>query len=195
MALTNSTLILFNGGPTSGKDTSVELLLPHVPHAQHHTFKQELVNVTLRFYEIDPALWQSWYTREGKELPRPELHGKSCRQGLIHVSERVLKPTFGEGCLADLFVKHCPLAPCVLGSDCGFDIELDVTALSFQHVSVVRLHRDGTSFNNDSRKYLYPSAHTPPNVSFIDLENNGTLKDLEMNLKSWADAVLGMQCM
>ena len=182
MSLANSVLIIFNSGPGGGKDSSVELLLHLVPEAQHHTFKKALVDATLRFYEIDPAVWQAWYTREGKELPRPELHGKSCRQALIHVSEHVLKPTFGEGCLADLFVKHCPQAPYILASDGGFDVELNVTASSFHRVYVVRLHRDGTSFNNDSRTYLYAQPNTPPNVSFFDLDNNGTLADLEEKL-------------
>jgi len=185
-----SILIIFNAPPLGGKDTAVAYLLQIIRDSFHHTFKKALVAITQRFYEIDPLIWNIWYTTEGKEVLRPELHGKSCRGALIHVSEHVLKPSLGDDVLAQLFIKDCPLAPYILVSDGGFDVELNVTAQKFSTVHVIRLHRPNTSFVNDSRKYLYPTDTTPPNVIFHDMENNGTVADLETKLENWWGQVL-----
>src|SRR5690606_22164932 len=88
-------IIIFNSPPNAGKDEAVRYLVREYG-VFPFSFKNRLKQITLQIYGIDEAVWDSWYTREGKEIPRPELDGKSCREAFIHVSEVIIKPNFGK---------------------------------------------------------------------------------------------------
>jgi hypothetical protein len=151
-------VIIFNGPPDSGKDIAAKEskshLIAHNVHAEHHEFKGQLFKLTKVIYCISDELWDSWYTREGKEIPRPELNGLSCRGALIHTSEKVIKPIFGDEYFGEFAAKYD--APVVVFSDGGFVSELYplIEKHGFDNIAVVRIYRDGCNFNIDSRDYL-----------------------------------------
>lgn len=186
MSTKTGTIILLNGPPSAGKDSAASYLLTFLPTAQHLTMKEDLIAITCRFYEIELTLWQVWYTTIGKEIPREELHGKSCRQALIHIAENVIKPIFGTDYFIQQFLKKCT-ASVVICSDVGFDIEIEKAAMCFRHVFVLRIHRETLDFKRDSRSYLQSNARTPQNVIFEDLVNNGDFDNFQKQLQEWLE--------
>lgn len=165
-------IILFNGPPESGKDTCANLI-ESVYGAHHVRFKDGLINIVLRMFNLTREWWDERYTRQSKEVPRPELMGYSQRQILIHVSEHVLKPVLGEDVFGRIAAHTISKSDknLFVFSDSGFVEELlpVVECVGAHNVSIVQLHRNGCSFEGDSRSYL------PENVfgcNFVQLNNN-----------------------
>src|SRR5690606_18302941 len=110
--------------------------------------------IAMQVYGVDEATWDSWYTREGKEISRPELDGRSCREAFIHLSEEVIKPNFGKDYFGRVEARRIVLNEKAGGivaacSDGGFNEEIDPLASAFgsENVYIVRIHRPGCSFN------------------------------------------------
>lgn len=170
--------IMINGPPGCGKDTAaarlMELFSAEGEDTLHYAFKDPLIDIVVRFYNVDRAIWDLWYTREGKEIPREQLGGRSCRGALIFVAQEVLKPEFGDDCIANLYIKKCAqhTPTVVVNSDLGFNIELQVCARVFTHIIVVRLSRTGTDYSDDSRGYVNVQSL---NIQYIDIDNNDGL--------------------
>lgn len=174
-------VIVFNGPPNCGKDEAVSYLKRQFG-VHPFSFKTELFKLTQTLFCVTEAQWNSWYTRDGKELPRKELDGKSCRQALIYVSEMVVKPSFGKDWfgkveahkLHQISVQGKLTAAC---SDGGFDSEIEPLVKTFGagNVHIVRVFRDGCSFAGDSRTWIETKA--VPSQNYWSVQNNGTLGD------------------
>ena len=181
-----TTIILFNGPPNSGKDAAAEYL-SDVHGAFHSSFKTHLIEITQAIYKIDPFVWNYWYSREGKELPRQELGGLSCRQALIFVSEKIIKPAFGKDFWgkseAEWIAKHLGEDELVALSDAGFDDEVIplVNAFGKDNVYIVKIEREGCSYKGDSRNYLSDGLVSEEN--YYTIENNGTLEEFKENVE------------
>lgn len=114
----------------------------------------------------------------------------SPRDWLIHVSERVLKPMLGEHVFGKSTWDNVVLPTLIYAdkdvviiTDCGFDVEVDYIRntisqketdgeLDIQEILpiVIRLQREGTSFEGDSRYWI-------SQYDFI-VDNDGTIEDL-----------------
>ncbi|GAA4647905.1 hypothetical protein GCM10023116_01670 [Kistimonas scapharcae] len=173
-------IILLNGPPRCGKDTLAELFI-RCFGAAHASFKKRLIEITLCIYGVSREQWDQWY--EDKEVPRSALDGKSCRGALIYVSEEVVKLKFGD----DYFGKAAAQESLnhlrdgydyTIFSDSGFPEEAIplCNLVGPENVMVVRMHRGGTDFSNDSRRYLQPSD-LPEGVRFMELENNNHIEE------------------
>ena len=181
-------ILIFNAPPGAGKDQCVQFAQEIIPDSLHFSFKRKLVELTQSIYNIPKSTWDSWYTREGKEIVRKELQGLSCRQALIRVSEEVIKPAFGKDyfgrqeadSLASALPKDYKIAVC---SDGGFSEETKplIDKFGIENMNVVYIFRDGCSFSNDSRSYLPNSLFLKKNTFAID--NNGSLDDLKAKVK------------
>lgn len=181
-------IIIFNGPPGSGKDTAVEYAQKIYAAALPFSFKRKLIEITITIFGIQRDVWDSWYTREGKEIPREELGGLSCRSALIYVSEEVIKPAFGKdyfGQQEALFIsqaldKDYKIAMC---SDGGFVEETIplIERFGLENIYVVYLYRDNFSFKNDSRKYLPEEMFCRDNIRRI--YNNYTMDYLYSAVK------------
>ncbi len=115
-----------------------------------------------------------------KEVADERLDGRTYREAMIHTSEVVVKPNFGQDYLGKLAAKN--LQPGVnIFSDGGFGPEVDALAevVGYGNITIVRLHRDGCDFSKDSRRYL-----NMPGVNTIDAPNNGTLADLFLQVQA-----------
>lgn len=168
--------IILNGPPDSGKDSLARLFMTAVD-CVHLEVKDKLFQVALVVSGISHEEWFTRYNnRKLKELPWDRLGGLSQRQFLIKISEEWIKPIFGQ----DYFGRQAAVAASkfigfnqsVIFTDGGFPDELNtmLEVLGEDNVLLVRLHREGRDFSNDSRNYLPDIKHT------LDLHNNSTLE-------------------
>lgn len=211
-------VILFNGAPNSGKDASASILKDLFGFGAIHAFKDELYKATAKHYDVDldqfVTMARDRILKETKSRILVENRGKSLlarivsfvmnlfsnqgispRQALIHVSEDLIKPVYGN----DFFGKQ--LANTINLSkeeyffipDSGFIDELRPLVEAGHEVYVVRIHRDGCTFQNDSRSYMTDELLAEFGLKGIDLYNNGTLEDLKQSLLGIAtdNVVLG----
>lgn len=211
-------VILFNGAPNSGKDASASILKEIFGFGAIHAFKDELYKATAKHYDVDldqfVTMARDRILKEAKTRILVDNKGKtllarivsfvmnlfsnqgiSPRQALIHVSENLIKPVHGN----DFFGKQ--LANTINLSkeeyffipDSGFIDELRPLVEAGHEVYVVRIHRDGCTFQNDSRSYMTDELLSEFGLKGIDLYNNGTLEDLKDGLLGIAtnNVVLG----
>lgn len=164
-------IIVLNGCPGSGKDYLTDLLVGIFEKmgtpASHREVKEMLFSIAIKAAGITPQLWSAIYDRHYKEEPSPYLmiDGKhvSPREWMIHCSEDLIKPVFGNHAFGDAAVnalrKDYPEGEgVIIYSDGGF-IE-EVGRLSEYAYStggdfmLVRVHREGYDWGIDSRSYL-----------------------------------------
>lgn len=175
-------VIIFNGPANSGKDISVDYLQRQF-NAYPFSFKSRLKKITLEVYGISEALWAQWYTREGKELPRQDLDGLSAREALIEVSERVIKPYYGQDYFGKVEARrlnslfHDREDQVVACSDAGFNDEVVpfVEMFGVEDIFVVKIRREGCSFKGDSRNWI--NTDRVPDSNYLTVSNNGTLQE------------------
>jgi hypothetical protein len=153
-------IVLFNAPPHCGKDTLADMFIAdyNCPKVQ---FKDALYKETANFYGIAVEVMVELATaRDTKEVPHHYFDNLSPRGALIHVSEDIIKPVFGDTYFgkktADaLLQKEALNVAYIVVPDSGFSAELVPLAEEFgTMVTVVRLHREGYDFTGDSRSYL-----------------------------------------
>lgn len=167
--------VVLNGPPRSGKSTIARLLTeelhgPDQPVLDDRIVTQEYFAAPMKHF-IATALGEKCSDMD-KDRMRPELHGYSVRQFMIHLSEDVMKPRYGEDCFARWLVhrvqKHPDALPdYVLIDDLGFDVELDALGKTY----LIHVRRDRCDFKNDSRSYV--------GLANYDFDNNQTLVELK----------------
>lgn len=176
------TVILFNAPPSAGKDISANYLADKydLPHLR---FKDTLYEEAALEAEIlIDQMKQLATDRETKEVPDILFGGLSPRQWLIHVSEELIKPQYGSDYFGHKLADKLQDGITVV-SDSGFPDELIPVINTADIVYVVRIHRDGCSFNNDSRNYLSDEFLTEHGVYFCDISNNDSLTNLHDKLE------------
>lgn len=174
-------IIVFNGPPDCGKDEAL-LYLKRQYGVYGFSFKSHLKKLTLELYQIPEALWDSWYTRDGKELPREELNGLSQRQALIQVSEMIVKPNFGKDYFGRAEAKKIitaqqdnPNLICAC-SDGGFNEEITplIEYFTSSNINIVYIKRPNRSFTNDSRNWI--DVPDIPKENYYLIENDSGLE-------------------
>lgn len=198
-------VIIFNGPPGSGKDETCRFLLSHFGF-KHLSFKHQLFIETIKLFNVDEAWFMEGYEdRAIKERPEELLGGRSRRQALIYTSEDVLKPTRGKGIFGEQAAKQINRVSDYCFSDGGFTEELVpiINIAGADNVCLVQLFRDGSSFANDSRRYINGTniideivlghkTEIDPNhilpepfdVKTVRLHNNGTISAFHQAVKS-----------
>jgi len=181
-------IILFNGPPGSGKDYAGKVMLSLCAEAQTAKFARILKERTHGLYGLYASgrpLPYNWF-EDRKDEPAAEFLGLTPRQAYIAVSEDYLKPKHGKAVLGDLLLQELRNmdVPFVAVTDSGFveEAEKVVDHFGAAHCRLVRLHRDGCSFHNDSRGYI-DLSHM--GVMPIEVVNNGTsgfIEDLILQL-------------
>lgn len=164
-------IILLNGPPRCGKDFAGEILFRHYEYFPQK-FAAELKYRTHCVYEI-PHL-EADYFEDCKEDPCHEFLGLTPRQAYIAVSEQYFKPVHGTDIFGKFLLEtlqHYPSVDNHVITDSGFVEEAQVLIDHYgaDAVTLVRIHREGCNFSNDSRSYL-----ELPGVRTIDIVNDGT---------------------
>jgi hypothetical protein len=172
-------VIVLNGAPGAGKDTFRDLLANYVDFRKVD-YKDILFNELLNGVgSVKTQWWLNNYKPGFKDEPQDELNGLSMREVLIGFSENYIKPMKGVNFFAEEMVykiKQCPSRIFVI-ADIGFQYELDelINEEGFD-VYVLRIDKDGCSFDNDSRGSLEYDK-----IGYLN--NNGTIDDLESQAK------------
>lgn len=196
-------ILTLNAPMLSGKDEISKAMV--AKGAVHMEIKELLIDIAVRMAGITRALWDAMYTRDYKERPSPYLliNGiqVSPRDWLIHISEKVMKPVFGEDVFGQalkvkIISRNLPDDAIVVLSDGGFPDEAmpNIELVGGENFFIARIHRygeDGKEFGwgTDSRSYLYnaklPKTHQ---VNESDFGNyHGKMSDCVEKIWSWVN--------
>lgn len=165
-----TTSIIFNGPPHSGKDVAVEYCINEFG-GQKLQMKDKLIALTKCVFDIDDEKFEWYYRRENKERKFPELGDRSIREALICVSEEMIKPVMGRNYFGEACAKHL-IDDLNFFPDGGFVEELVPIVDKSDKAYIIRIIRDGYTFEGDSRTYV---EH--PDAELITVHNDGTLED------------------
>ena len=162
-------IIITNGPPRSGKDTLCNLILEGI--TDHDliplSYKKTLyVGVARRYGLSVEAVYQMNADTLIKDEPSHLFGGKSVRQALIFESEEVIKKELGPQGVAiqtfklleEEYGKERLKNAVLYCSDGGFNSELDAAydffGIGVEDVYIIRMLREGCSFEGDSREFL-----------------------------------------
>lgn len=171
-------VIVLNGPAGSGKDT-IAGIMQETAGFDTHSFKAPMFNIAEVMLGGDKfeEFMSLYNNRDTKEIPCDLLGGMSPREFFIHISESFVKPIMGKqhfGYLASQGVydsiNH------VVFSDGGFPDEVKALVFSehsMYDVWVVRLHREGFTFEGDSRNYIN---------MFEELKDTGNYHEMDIHL-------------
>lgn len=170
-------VVFFNGPPHCGKDTIVRLIDRGIPSSAL-SFAEPLklqcaalLGVTLAELELI------------KDKPHPALKGGTPRTYLINLSEKMIKPYYGNdffGHVALDKINHLPpFVPLVLFSDSGFVSEAApvVNQIGLDNCVKIEIYREGCDFTKDSRSYWQMDGLRTPRI-----DNNGSLEEFRSNV-------------
>ncbi|MEG0209071.1 MULTISPECIES: hypothetical protein [Gammaproteobacteria] len=153
-------VIILNAPPRSGKDTIQNMILSQ-RNVMPGMFKRTMFKlVKIIIGSSDFHKFMDVYETDGKDTEKLSfLGGMTCREFMIWISEGVIKPKFGNSHFGTLEASHLhennEYEQPFIYSDGGFHDEVK-TLVDFGHeVILVRLHREGFDFSNDSRDYIY----------------------------------------
>lgn len=177
-------IVLLNGPPGCGKDTVANILANQSPSATVVKFATPLKTVAKHLYcHGDDKLFAQMDSPKEKDIDRDLFFGKSCRQVQIDISEEYAKPMHGENVFGKILASTIAFKmekgyDTFFVSDSGFRpeaIEL-INQFGVECITLIRLHRDGKTFEGDSRNYISLDDH---NVVAHDLHNpEGNVEEL-----------------
>lgn len=176
-------VVVFNGPPYCGKDTLARMLADHMEsQGVNSPVKEESLSLPLRHvaYAMVGETYNDASYAAFKETPFAEFGNRTGRQLMIDVSESFLKQVYGEKIMAQMLVARnsdwLDTDGVLLIRDGGFQIEISamLDEIIADNIYVVQIHRDGCSFDNDSREWV----RHPNSARMMQVWNNGSLNDL-----------------
>lgn len=156
-------VIILNAPPRSGKDTIAKLF-----EENHNfpivSFKRPMFNIASCILgETAYQVFIEVYDTDLKDSKKFDfLGGMTCREFMIWISEEIVKPKFGNKhfgwLMSEALEEMSEDCNTFICSDGGFPDEVEAL-IDFGHeVHLVRMHRDGFNFDNDSRDYIHLSG-------------------------------------
>lgn len=143
--------------------------------------KDKLISITCEIYGIRRKQWDAMYTRKEKEKSQKLLEGKSPRQAIIHVAEKVIKPNFGRSYFGRATAKKLRNGLNVV-SDGGFTEE----AIEFykkigaDNMFVIRVFSDSCDWGSDSRSYFDVETMNDLGIQYVDIVNDRTSRYINL---------------
>lgn len=197
--------VILNGPPGCGKDTianrivAEEHLLPrHISPFQKHQFKDALYEHTAKHFEIglDEFIHYASDRSLKDSTSLAGLGGRTPRQALIHVSEDIYKPRYGDDYFGEVEARrvrehkgHLGGIINVIYPDGGFESEIPPIESEFDHVLIIRLHRDGFDFKGDSRNYL-KLPNTESRTTVDEYLVDGQIEDAVFKVRNWIERII-----
>ena len=151
-------VIILNGPAGCGKDTLAMALVEMGFAKGAVSFKNPMFNIAMAALGLDAyrEFLDGYDDRARKEKPEGFLNGLSRRQFMIAISEQFIKPVLGGDYFGKYLAGNLPYGDEVfVVSDGGFASEVAPIIAAGHDVRIVRLHREGYTFEGDSRGYLY----------------------------------------
>lgn len=191
-------VIMFNGPPASGKDTAGLFVLEEYNNVRIVKFADPLKQAVAAMFGLSFETVRRLETigSQDKNKPMDALNGLSWRQALIWMSEDCMKPKFGKAIFGELMAQrlHAPTS-CELTviTDCGFAAEVFpvLDEMGAMNCHIIRLHRDGCTFDQDSRSYLFAKREPPVGTHVQDINNNHDKKMFRIQVLRRVDAIMG----
>lgn len=151
------TVIILNGPPGCGKDT-IQQKLANLQNLECRSMKEPMFKIVKAMLgdKTFKNFMRDYEDRKQKESPQEYLGGKSPRQFMIWISEDVIKPLFGNQHFGKLAAEALQKENrTAIFSDGGFPDEVRCLVDSGFKVKLIRLHREGFTFEGDSRDYIH----------------------------------------
>ena len=184
--------IILNGPPRCGKDTLAAIISEDLGFTIH-SFKDTLYDETAKRYGVTRE-WILTDYEENKDSPHEELSGKTKREALIDTSENHIKVNFGSDYFGVKAAERAAANTMVVFPDGGFESEVGPVSAITETMVLVRITREGKSFEGDSRNYLTGSAEDHFDI-VIDISNDGTLDDLRAIANRIAGTIVTYEAM
>lgn len=158
-------IILLNAPPGAGKDTVGMLLARNiVGRCAVVKFAQPLKEAARFLYcDNDHATFNDYdYYQDRKNEKCDQFYGRSCREVQIGISELLFKPLHGEDIFGKILARTIKKLKEEKGvehfivTDSGFAPEAEVLVKEFgaSEIFLARLHRQGYTYEGDSRSYI-----------------------------------------
>ena len=181
-------VVLLNGPPRCGKDEAAK----HIDGVTMKFARPVKRGAHAAFGFIDRGM--SYY-EDSKDKPSIDFYGATPREVYISFSEDFMKKISGEDIFGHILRKDIvnhyernfdpgvAAKPYII-SDSGFKPEAEalVSAFGKESILLIRIHRDGCDYSNDSRTYISLSEY---GVKTIDIEN----KELDNYINDVKEAV------
>jgi len=180
-------IIFINGPPESGKDA-----LGNYLHNRYNAKRFKFAAPLVSMVDVLSSVTRVKTFDTSREWKNSSVFGtnKTNRALMIALSENAIKPLLGKDyfgfyCSHKIFQSSSPLS---VVTDAGFleEVEACIDCLPEFKATIWRLHRDGCTFERDSRSYV---TIDNPKVKNFDIYNNGSLQDLfstaDKILKHW----------
>jgi hypothetical protein len=152
----NVKVILFNGPPSSGKDTACKCIADHFEGVRVDKFARILKERTHALYGFPDRDFM--YYENSKDIPSKDFLGLTPRQAYINVSEKYFKVfhnkrIFGEMLANDLYNYDFEILTI---SDSGFVEEANVLIEKYgaDNIFLIKIQSLEDSFEEDSRSYI-----------------------------------------
>lgn len=172
---TKMRFILLNGPPKSGKTFLSKLISERLSLVGYHPAKESFA-APMKNY-LASALGER-YEDLAKDMPHPVLRGYTPREFLIAESEQHMKVRYGTDIYGRLLyhrvMRLLPNPDYVVIDDCGFAEEAE--PLGEHEAILVKVIREGTSFENDSRSYWFDGDE------HYSIQNNGGKPEAERTI-------------
>lgn len=151
-------IFLFNGPPSSGKDTAAEAMASLFDEGTLVKFAEPLKDGAKALFGLDDEEFKVLDTDPVKSEPNEVFFGRSCRDIQILLSEEFLKRVYDKRIFGQILTSKIVRDSSTLYfvSDSGFQEEAEVLIDHFgaDNVRLIRIHRTGKSFEGDSRSYI-----------------------------------------
>ncbi|AKA61836.1 hypothetical protein Pm5460_26 [Proteus phage vB_PmiP_Pm5460] len=151
-------ILVLNAPAGAGKDTIANRIIEVSPVFKKAEMKKPMWDIAKSVLgdDVFNLFCELYNNRDTKEVPHTLLGGLSPRKLFIHISEVWCKPLFGKDYFGQRMLQtvlaNKPYETIL--SDGGFNEELVPALYAGETVMIVRLFRDGYSFDGDSRSYL-----------------------------------------
>lgn len=186
-------VVAFSGAPRSGKDSIANEFTRQCEQSYYTRVARLQFSLPMRkavFGMIGEDYDEALYEKI-KDMPMPEFDGLSVRKLMINLSERHVKPMYGN----KFWVKSAlggvkPTQRLIVISDLGFDEELTHILATYgnKQVCIVDVTRDGTTWEGDSRQSLRHMDYMGPR---LELYNNGSIANAAAAVRNHVNRNLG----
>lgn len=171
-------VLLINGPPHSGKDYTGEIIGEQLDEQGVWSEKYKMTSpmdlALMAFFSLTEEEYMSVREGQAKEEPSDFFFGATCRRLLQTFSEWWVKKLCGDDVFGKIAARNIRQSHGIIVTritDSGFNCEIGplVEEFGVENIFGIRMHRDGCSFEGDTREWLGDDH----GFSVVDINNTG----------------------